>query len=90
MKLFKDTDNVIWAFELDGSQDHLIKSDMISITKEQADEIINQKQLDELSYAQKRAIEYPPIVDQLDLIFHGGIDTWKAAIQAIKDKYPKV
>lgn len=42
-----------------------------------------------VEYREKRAAEYPPIVDQLDLIFHEGLDAWKAEIQAVKDKYPK-
>ena len=33
---------------------------------------------------------YPKIQDQLDTLFHGGYDAWKAQIQAVKDKYPKV
>ena len=41
------------------------------------------------TYAESRAAEYPPIVDQLDKIYHSGIDAWKADIKAIKDKYPK-
>ena len=27
--------------------------------------------------------------DQLDKIYHEGIDAWKTDIKAIKDKYPK-
>ena len=41
-------------------------------------------------YQRDRANEYPSIVDQLDDIFHNGIDSWKLKIQTIKDKYPKV
>ena len=41
------------------------------------------------AYKAKRAAEYPSIADQLDKIFHDGIDEWKETIQAIKDKYPK-
>ena len=41
------------------------------------------------SYKFKRAEEYPSVVDQLDAIFHGGLDAWKTQIQAIKNKYPK-
>ena len=41
------------------------------------------------TYTDARAAEYPPIVDQLDKIYHEGIDAWKADIKAIKDKYPK-
>ena len=33
--------------------------------------------------------EYPAMADQLDDIFHNGIDGWKATIQVTKDKYPK-
>ena len=41
------------------------------------------------AYISKRQLEYPVISDQLDIIFHEGLDAWKAQIQAIKDKYPK-
>ena len=40
-------------------------------------------------YQYKRADEYPSIVDQLDDIYHNGIDGWKKTIKAVKDKYPK-
>ncbi len=40
-------------------------------------------------YQRDRAKEYPSIVDQLDDIYHNGIDGWKATIKATKDKYPK-
>ena len=42
-----------------------------------------------LEYKNKRAVEYPTVVDQLDLIYHSGIDAWKAKIKETKDKYPK-
>ena len=32
---------------------------------------------------------YPTWQDQLDDIYHNGIDGWKATIKTIKDKYPK-
>lgn len=41
-------------------------------------------------YKYERALEYPSITDQLDLLYHGGYDAWKLAIQEVKDKYPKV
>ena len=43
----------------------------------------------EATYGWKRANEYPDIVDQLDDIYHNGIDGWKATIKVTKDKYPK-
>ena len=42
-----------------------------------------------LAYKTQRAAEYPSIADQLDLLYHGGIEGWKAAIKVVKDKYPK-
>jgi hypothetical protein len=49
------------------------------------------RQLDEEAngYKTARANEYPSIPDQLDDIFHNGLDAWKATIQETKDKYPK-
>lgn len=41
------------------------------------------------AYIRNRVAEYPSINDQLDLLYHGGMDAWKAAIKAVKDKYPK-
>ena len=41
------------------------------------------------SYKDNRASEYPSIPDQLDDIYHNGIDAWKATIKVTKDKYPK-
>lgn len=43
MKLFKDKNNEIFAYEEDGSQDHLI-GDKVAITQEEADIIIKEKQ----------------------------------------------
>ena len=44
---------------------------------------------DAQEYARKRQGEYPAIADQLDEIYHNGIDSWKAVIKVTKDKYPK-
>ena len=40
-------------------------------------------------YKEARREEYPPLEDQLDKIYHSGINAWKADIKVIKDKYPK-
>jgi len=42
-----------------------------------------------IAYIGKRQKEYPSIIDQLDDLYHNGIDGWKKTIKAIKDKYPK-
>ena len=43
----------------------------------------------QISYVDARKAEYPPLEEQLDKIYHSGIDAWKVDIKAIKDKYPK-
>jgi|TARA_R100000093_G_C1921587_1_gene65809 hypothetical protein len=48
-----------------------------------------QTEYDNQEYARKRKAEYPIIADQLDDIYHNGIDGWKATIKITKDKYPK-
>ena len=48
-----------------------------------------QDEYDANEYQRSRASEYPSIADQLDEIYHNGIDSWKAVIKQTKDKYPK-
>ena len=43
----------------------------------------------QVSYVGARVEEYPSIEDQLDKIYHSGVNAWKAEIKVIKDKYPK-
>lgn len=47
--------------------------------------------VDANAYKASRAVEYPAIGDQLDALFHAGVfpAEMAAAIQAVKDKYPK-
>ena len=44
---------------------------------------------DAKKYQRDRQPEYPSIPDQLDKIYHSGINEWKKDIKAVKDKYPK-
>jgi len=92
MKHYKDSNNTLYAYELDGSQDHLIPSDFVAITDAEAEVIREEQRLARiaaLSYKEKRLMEYPLFADQFDMLYHQGFDAWKAAIQAVKDKYPK-
>lgn len=46
----------------------------------------------ELTYAEKRAQEYPDVKEQLDMIYWdmvNGTNNWKNMIDTIKAKYPK-
>jgi hypothetical protein len=47
------------------------------------------EEYDNLEYQRLRKDEYPPIEDQLDMIYHKGIDGWKLEIDNVKNKYPK-
>ena len=48
-----------------------------------------QAEYDNNEYQRQRAQAYPSIADQLDTIYHEGIDAWKATIAAVKQEYPK-
>ena len=72
-------DDSTGAFDKDGNKVTLVQSDIDAARVELA----------KLDYQKKRADEYPSVVDQLDDIYHNGIDAWKATIKATKDKYPK-
>ena len=45
--------------------------------------------VDANAYKEQRFRAYPSIEDQLDQIYHEGIDAWKATIAAVKQEYPK-
>lgn len=40
-------------------------------------------------YQRERAVAYPSIQDQLDILYHQGYDGWKEEINKIKERYPK-
>jgi len=46
--------------------------------------------VDPEAYKEQRSRAYPSFADQFDLLYHGGYDAWKAAIDAVKTQYPKV
>lgn len=60
-------------------------------TKEEFDaELLRLNQwYDSIEYQRQRAREYPSWQDQMDLLYHGGYDGWKTAVDAVKNKYPK-
>ena len=60
-----------------------------SVAEIEAADVEYQTAWDSQEYTRNRKAEYPAIVDQLDDIYHNGIDAWKATIKVTKDKYPK-
>jgi hypothetical protein len=88
MPHFKNENNdLFWLDEGDDPAVWLPGCILISDTE--ANFIRVAKEQNFVTYAQKRAAEYPSFADQFDLIYHDGIDAWKNVIQAVKDKYPK-
>ena len=60
-------------------------------TEDALNTAISEVEADEakVKYKSDRLAEYPAIRDQLDDIYHNGIDGWKSTIKVVKDKYPK-
>ena len=56
---------------------------------EQGYDIVEGPDVIQPSYADLRREDYPPIEEQLDKIYHGGIECWKEQIKEIKDRHPK-
>ena len=66
------------------------KNQTLPTEDEVRDKLAELKYQEEVNvYQEKRKLEYPDWGDQLDKIYHDGIDAWKADIKKIKDKYPK-
>jgi len=83
----KDNGNIIVNFI-----PNLANSDyqrFIQDVAEQGYDIVEGPDVVQPSYAELRVPEYPSITDQLDKIYHSGVNAWKAEIKQIKDKYPK-
>lgn len=54
------------------------------------DATVVQAEVNANAYKVQRAAEYPPLSEQLDYIYHNGVEAWKTnMIQPVKDKYPK-
>tara|TARA_Y100000401_G_C8308157_1_gene218152 strand:- start:597 stop:890 length:294 start_codon:yes stop_codon:yes gene_type:complete len=73
-------DQITWH---DGNPNNITNDQIIAKQAELKTAYDNNK------YQRDRAAEYPSWKDQLDKIYHDGIDAWKADIKAVKDKYPK-
>jgi hypothetical protein len=74
-----DIDRITWLDETTPISKADIEAKMVEL----------QTEYDNNKYQRDRSKEYPSIVDQLDDIYHNGIDGWKATIKTTKDKYPK-
>ena len=76
-------DFVNYGLDTDGNKVSIVQSNIDAARTTLNNELAATK------YQKDRAAEYPSVVDQLDLIYHSGVDAWKAKIKETKDKYPK-
>jgi len=89
MQYYKDDENKLHWLESTEFEYYLPRG-CVPITDEEAEALIPKPA--ELTYAQKRAAEYPPITDYLDGLVKGDqaqIDKYIANCLAVKAKYPK-
>lgn len=76
----EDYNNITWH----DKNPNNITVDQIKTKKAELDKVDEANE-----YKMQRKKEYPRIEEQLDTIYHQGIDEWKKTIKAVKDKYPK-
>ena len=76
----EDYDKITWFDD----NPNKITVDQIKTKKAELDKVDKGNE-----YKMQRKKEYPRIEEQLDTIYHKGIDEWKKTIKIVKDKYPK-
>ena len=88
------------GFEVEVSDDTVVKTidgvnyllndnDLVEIAVRDAEYIAQAPARALKVVLEKRIKEYGTIGDQLDMIYHDGIDTWKAHILTVKQNNPK-
>jgi len=77
-------DDTAGAFDANGNQVVLDES-LVSAKQAELEAAYTAK-----AYQRSRAAEYPPLAEQLDYIYHNGVEAWKTdIIDPIKARYPK-
>ena len=88
----EEYENIKWQIGLDENKSAIFGEPEFEIPKwedvEKELELLK-IEFEKLEYQRKRKPEYPKIEDQLDLLYHKGVEGWKEEIQKVKDKYPK-
>lgn len=94
MKYYADENNIVFAYEADGSQDAYIGNKR-PITLAERDELIEQRkqaEFNSLDYYRQRLYSYPEIGAFLDAWVKGdetALEEYRQACLAVKAKYPK-
>ena len=98
VKLYLEANSKTWdntkVFLQDDGDGAYIKSWTYDITKPTDEQIASYETAGNTEESlqvvlNNRRNDYPSIADQLDDIYHNGVDGWKETIKATKDKYPK-
>ena len=74
-----DYDTIVWTNPEEAITKEVLESKVAEL----------QAEYDSKNYARARADAYPSWQDQMDLLYHGGVDALKAELKKTKDKYPK-
>ena len=74
---------------VNGKSIPLTEEEVLEFEAKEAAHALRVKEKAATQYRRDRAKEYPPVEEQLDIIYHKGLDAWKAVIAGIKVKYPK-
>ena len=92
-KTFESEENNIFL-QNDGSGDYIKTWNVSGLAKPNDSKIAEYDSVGDTAETlngvlNKRSREYPSIADQLDKIYHDGVDEWKKVIKAVKDANPK-
>ena len=83
VRINEDLENNLTPLDKNGE---IVSIDMSAVNTKSTE---LENEVDAKQYQRDREKEYPSIADQLDDIYHNGINAWKATIKVTKDKYPK-
>jgi len=99
MKHYKDSNNKLYGFAANGSQDHLKPDNLIEITKSEADAIgietyksSNAHDFEVNDYYRNRLYSYPELGEFLDAWVKKdevALEEYRQKCLAVKAKYPK-
>jgi len=99
VKLYLEANSKVWddtkvSLQNDGAGDYIKTFTYDGLAEPTADQIASYETAGNTAETlsgvlHTRASEYPSIADQLDKIYHDGVDEWKKVIKKVKDDNPK-
>jgi len=99
VKLYLEANSKVWddtkvSLQNDGAGDYIKTFTYDGLAQPTAEQIASYETAGNTAETlagvlNKRKKEYPSITDQLDKIYHDGVDEWKKVIKKVKDDNPK-